>query len=336
MLKRITAWLVPALLMPGLAGAAVALRVNGDEISSDQYTIAMMTTKEMNKGKQADERAMARTVVDQLVSRVILVQAAKAAGIKVEEAAVQASVAKQKQQFGADGFAKMLADSRLTEKDILDMERDKQLVDRFIQQQLAGKATVTDEQARAYYDSHSKSFEHPDQVRVKTVFMRAQEGGAAGQDAAVRARVDAALARIKAGEDFAKVAGEVSEDPAKAHGGDLGWIRSGFFPPEVEGGFFHLPVGQVSGVLRSKLGYHIFKVEERRGPGMSTFDEVREPLRRFMQQKQDQDQVRKFIEERRATAKVEIVDPALKATLEAAPAAGGTALPMAPAHGQKP
>jgi len=337
MFKRLTAMVIPAVLMPGLAMAAVAIRVNGVEITDVQLRIAQATAKEMSKGRQVDDGTIAKGVVDQLVSRALLLNGARDAGLTADVAVAQAEVDKQKQQLGSEGYAAMLRDSGLSEKDILAMEQEQQLIERFVQKQAAGKSPVTEEQARAYYDSHPKSFEHPDQVRVRTVFVKAPQGLAAEQDAAVRARADEALRRIKAGEDFAKVAGEVSEDPAKSRGGELGWIRRGFFPPEVEGGFFELQIGQVSGVLRSKLGYHVFKVEERRGPGTTSFDEVKDQLRRYMQGKQDQDQIRLFVEERRAAAKIEILDPALKASLAAAsPAASATAVPLAPAHGQKP
>lgn len=71
--------------------------------------------------------------------------------------------------------------------------------------------------------------------------------------------------RIKAGEDFAKIAKEVSKDPGSAeNGGSLGYFNRGAMVPEFEKVAFSLPVGEVSGLVKSKFGYHIIKVDDRK------------------------------------------------------------------------
>lgn len=73
------------------------------------------------------------------------------------------------------------------------------------------------------------------------------------------------LERIKAGEDFAKIAKEVSKDPGSAeNGGSLGYFNRGMMVPEFEKVAFDLPTGQVSDLVKSKFGYHIIKVDDRK------------------------------------------------------------------------
>jgi hypothetical protein len=96
------------------------------------------------------------------------------------------------------------------------------------------------------------------------------------ETASMRARVlavDLAL-RAQSGEDFAALAREYSQDSGSAQrGGDLGYFRRGVMVPSFEEAAFHLQPGQISAIVESPFGYHIIKVEDRRGAPPS--EEVR-------------------------------------------------------------
>jgi parvulin-like peptidyl-prolyl isomerase len=85
---------------------------------------------------------------------------------------------------------------------------------------------------------------------------------------AERAKLEAVLARARAGEDFAKLANEFTEDPSgKGSGGDLGWFGRGVMVKPFEDAAFALKPGEVSGVFETQFGFHIVKLDERRGQG---------------------------------------------------------------------
>lgn len=85
-------------------------------------------------------------------------------------------------------------------------------------------------------------------------------------NAVTKKKAEDALARVKAGEDFATVAKEVSQDPGSAaNGGDLGFFGKGKMVPEFENAAFALKVGEVSGLVKTPYGYHIIKVTEIKG-----------------------------------------------------------------------
>ena len=84
----------------------------------------------------------------------------------------------------------------------------------------------------------------------------------AQQEAAAKTKIDEIAARLKNGEDFAKVASEVSDDPgSKVKGGDLGWFKKGRMVPEFEATAFTLKKGQTSEPVKSTYGYHIIQTK---------------------------------------------------------------------------
>ena len=92
---------------------------------------------------------------------------------------------------------------------------------------------------------------------------------------AVRAKAEDILRRVRAGEDFATLAREFSEDPgSRAQGGDLGWFGRGVMVKPFEEAAFALKAGEVSGLVESPFGFHIVKLEERRGGQGGAPDEV--------------------------------------------------------------
>ena len=92
---------------------------------------------------------------------------------------------------------------------------------------------------------------------------------------AARAKAEEILRRVRAGEDFAALAGQFSEDPgSRAQGGDLGWFGRGMMVKPFEDAAFALKPGEVSEVVESPFGYHIIKLEERRGGQAGAAEEV--------------------------------------------------------------
>jgi len=123
------------------------------------------------------------------------------------------------------------------------------------------------------------------QVHARHILLQSQEDA------------EAALARLKAGEDFAKVAEELSTDEStKTNGGDLGWFPQGQMDADFEKVAFNTPVGQISDIFQTSYGYHIIKVEER--------DENR-PLDTYVLEQMKGEALSNWLEEKRATTVIE-------------------------------
>jgi peptidyl-prolyl cis-trans isomerase C len=118
----------------------------------------------------------------------------------------------------------------------------------------------------------------------------------------------AALKRVKAGEDFSKVADEVSKDPG-AKGGDLGWFTKDRMVPEFADAAYKLEPGQVSDPVKSQFGWHVIKLDEKRPKVFPPLDQVREQVARYVAQKAQSD----LIVQLRQGAKIERTEPPAEA-----------------------
>jgi len=137
-----------------------------------------------------------------------------------------------------------------------------------------------DEEAlRQRYAEEIEQFRTPEQRRARHILVTLDPGADAAAEAAAKARIEAARARLVGGEAFADLAKEVSQDPGSAAaGGDLGLFGKGVMDPAFEQASFALGLNQVSDPVRSQFGYHLIEVTEIQPEAVKPFEEVRDQL----------------------------------------------------------
>lgn len=140
-------------------------------------------------------------------------------------------------------------------------------LDRFAEQM-----EVTEETLREIYASRAEQYASQEQRRARHILIE-------GEDETARAAAEAALERVRAGEDFAAVAREVSDDPISAEeGGDLGYIQRGQLEGPFEEALFAMSEGEVRGPVQTDFGYHIIMLEEVQAAALPDFEEIRDEL----------------------------------------------------------
>jgi peptidyl-prolyl cis-trans isomerase C len=156
-----------------------------------------------------------------------------------------------------------------------------------------GEKGSSDEAMKKFYDETIKGLKPAQEVKARHILVEKEE------------EAKAAVERLKKGEDFAKLAGELSKDPGSGkEGGDLGWFEKERMVPEFAEAAFKLDKGGVSEIVKTQFGFHIIKVDDKRDKKPPEFEGVKEQLKRYMVQKSQQD----FVLKLREAAKVERVE----------------------------
>ncbi len=165
---------------------------------------------------------------------------------------------------------------------------------------------VGDAEVEKHYTEHVKEFETPREVHASHVLVRVPETGGSEAEDRAREKVVGVIKRAKAGEDFAKLAREVSEDPgSKDKGGDLGWVTSGTMVPPFEQALFALKKGEITAEpVRTPFGFHAIKVGEVREASRKPLKEVASQIR---------DRLAADAADRAARARADEVRPGLQA-----------------------
>jgi peptidyl-prolyl cis-trans isomerase C len=157
------------------------------------------------------------------------------------------------------------------------------------------KSAATDAAAHKAYDEAAAAQPPEPEIHARHILL-------ASEDDAKKA-----LARVKAGEDFAKVATELSKDPA-GEGGDLGWFTKDRMVPEFSAVAFTMQPGQISDPVKTQFGWHIIKVEEKRMKTFPPYDQLKEQAMRYVAQKAQSE----LIADLRGKAKIDMMDDAAK------------------------
>jgi peptidyl-prolyl cis-trans isomerase C len=204
--------------------------------------------------------------------------------------------------------------------------RNKVLMETFLQDEV--KKAMTDQSLHAVYDEAIKQMPSEEEVHARHILFRVADWKDAKQAQAAQDKAKALVERLRKGEDFAKLANELTEDPSgKKDGGDLGYFTKGEMVPEFATVAFTLDKGKFSEPVKTQFGWHVIMVEDKRKRPAPQFDQVKGQLERVVARKAQVDVVTKL----RAEAKIERFDkPAQPPQAPQAPAPAAPTPPAAP------
>ncbi len=300
--------------------AAPVLEINGVPVSAAEFEMTRQATAAMMGDRAKDPDAVTRQAVDQLVTRVLLAEVARKAGVEVSPDAVKARLSERITKGGGEkAWQSFLESSGITAAEMNRLETERALIEAWVKEKVLPEVRVDEAAARTYYDDHPDEFQHPEQVRLAMIHMETAAGAGADDQAAAEARAQRALSRIKAGEDFGTVARELSDDRSRAQGGEVGWVRKGMLYPDLEQAVWGMDVGSVSPILKRANGLYIFKVEGRRPAGVMPWDEVKATLPSYLTNTRVQQRLAETVASARAAATIVGRTPAVEKAL--APAA---------------
>lgn len=300
------------------APSAVILKVNGEPVTVSNVRLAeagLQRQMGQQQGKVSKEEII-KAATDRVVNEKLLAQEAARQKFQPNKAKVDQGMSQLVKQAG--GRAKldaMLAKSGVTYDGYRNAMLEMDLVQQFVDKTIAPTVKVSAEDAKGFYDKNPQYFKRPEQVHARHILFTVKPDAPAAAKKAARDKAEAARQRALKGEDFGKLAQELSQGPSAKNGGDLGFFgKQQMVKPFAEAAFALQP-GQISDVVETRFGYHVIKVEERRPAGKQDFADVKGRIEGFLQQQKVGEAVRTLVAKLRSKAKIEQLTPA------AAPAA---------------
>lgn len=269
----------------------------------------------------AQKMAGYREILDQLIVDKLV--ARKASSVEIKDADLEKEISQFKAQFpNEDAFNTVMQKEGETETSFRENVKRMLQQRQWMEQKVGDKADVPAADVQKFYEQNKKEFEHPELVRASHILILTPENADEKTVAEKKKAAEAALVRVtKKKEDFTSVAKEVSEEPgAKQSGGDLSFFPKDRMVPEFANAAFGMDKGEISKEpVRTKFGWHIIKVTDKKPAGTMPFEEVKQQVTSYLKGAKQRDAIRSVIDSLRAEAKVENKLPdAPKATPPAA------------------
>lgn len=277
----------------------IVVVVNGEAVTEREIERILYPIYEQYRGlyygdeliKKLEE--VRKKVLDQLVDDRLILSEAKRLDIQIPEKDIDARVKEVSKRFPTEAAMEVaLTQQGLSLKELRKSYKEQMMVRRLIDGKIGSTIEVSPVELKEYFMKHSNEFVTPEEAKVLNILVRPKE--CLPKDKAVELIQDIQK-RLKEGADFADLAKQYSEGPNAAEGGDMGNVKKGDLLPEIEKVVFALKPGEVSGIVKTSMGYHIFKVLDISERKCRDYSEVRHEIEENIYREKIKDKIRVWV-----------------------------------------
>jgi parvulin-like peptidyl-prolyl isomerase len=254
------------------------------------------------KGEELSRRLeqAKKGLMAQLINTKVAISYAKQQDMEVDPEEVQSRVDKVKEYYGSEEeFLKALKAKGTNYTEFREDIRDQLMAQKVVEKEVASTIVITPGDIRDLYEKNKEALIAPDAVKVRTITVKKKEEG---DDPEAKKKIKDIAAKIDNGGSFSEVAEEMSEGPFAERGGDMGYIVQGQTLPEIESVIFSLDKGEMSDIVETRVGYHVFMVEDTRESKQMELSEVSEFLREQLYKRRFQEALQRWMEEKKKNA----------------------------------
>ncbi len=286
----------------------VLAKVNGTPIVEHQIAVELRQELRKHKNPRADSTSTARrNALKKIIEQELLYQASQTQAIDIPDIDEKAAETLQsiKTRLGSEErFQDYLENYKLNTGQLLAITKRKLFMDQYLKSRGLMDPQITEEEVRSFYEQ--KPFKRDEAVHLNHILLSVAEDTAPAEKEKIRQKAAQFRRMIVAGADFAELAKEHS-DSSEADG-DLGYIKRNYMPVAFDEMVFSLKKGEISSVFETPFGYHIAKLIDKRPAGVVPYEEVRDFIRRYLQNQRKPQMIAAHIEELRSKARIEILD----------------------------
>lgn len=272
----------------------VLIKVNERVVTAGEYRDAFKRLVPVDQDQSTDELVeLKKELVNEMVEEELLLEEAQKLGAGVTDRELASEVEQLKKEYGDESFKSAIEERYGSFKGWEERIKRKLLIKRAIEK-LTADIKVTNREAEAWYSEHKEEFSKPEQVRARMIVV-------ASEEEAVKIRQG-----LKS-ENFSSVAKEVSLSPEGSDGGDLGYFSRGDMPGEFEEAVFSLKQpGEISAVVKTPYGFHIFLLEDKRKKGTPAFPEVKDRIMESLRAEKSAQLLGDWMIDRKRSSKIEV------------------------------
>jgi peptidyl-prolyl cis-trans isomerase SurA len=320
----------------------ILVKVNGEILTQtdlEERQISELQSRNRNVSTSQDLRndATLRALLVEITPKIlieaidelILLQRAHELGYKVTETQYKDAIEGIKKDNKLDDaqLLKALQQQGTTMEQLRQQIERAALLQMLQSQEIMSHVAMTEEEAHQYYTKHQSEFQSPPAITLREILVTAVPATPAGfgssglnfsgsSDAAAQAKIQAALERVRKGEDFAAVAADMSDAPSKARGGLMTPVGLDDLSPVIRDATEKLKAGEVTDAVKTGRGYQVFKVEARTAQSVLPFDQVHQAIMQKVYDQRRGGETKKYVERLRAQALIEWKDDNLKKLYE--------------------
>ncbi len=241
-----------------------------------------------------------KDILDRLIQDKLLLAEAKKLKVEVDPREIKERVDMVRNRFSSEAeFRQALASENLNLETLEKKYKDRIMIDRLIDIEVRRRVSVSPKEIWDYYNEHKAEFEKPRSAKVRSILMRT--GGETSDEDAEKL-ANQVLGRVEEGGSFILLAREYSSGPYKESGGDMGWVEDGDLMEDLNEAVFKLEPGEISGVIKSGLGFHIFMLEEKRESRIMDFNESKNEIEELLYSSKTEEALGAWIKELKKNA----------------------------------
>jgi peptidyl-prolyl cis-trans isomerase SurA len=294
--------------------ASIRQRLNGQNVDPE-----MLKSDEQLKKVLAD---VTPQVIVNAIDELLLLQHGKELNLHLTDEqfkAVVTNIRKEQKLEDEAKFQAALAQENMTVDDLRKQLERQMIIEQVQRQEVGSKLTITEEEGRQYYARHPEEFTEPTSITLREILIEgpsSQGGINVGADDELQKKAADVRARALKGEDFAKLAAELSSSASKSNGGLIGPFSRDDMSPQLQAVVDKMKPGDITAPIRTQRGYQIFKLEAMKPAALQSFDSVHDLISERVAQARTQTEMRKFIARLRTQAIIEWKNEELKKAYE--------------------
>ncbi len=287
--------------------------VEGKKISSTIYLRTLIMIKENieKAGQKLDENTfnqLKREIVESIINTEALLYQAKKEGINVPKKEVEDRLKKIQSNFQDQAhFEKSITEQGLTiDEFVSDIERGLR-INTLLQNKVISKVDVNDNAVKEYYKLNQLEFEEEEKIHAAHIFIKAGAAMSENDKAKAKEKAEGILKQIRAGASFDEIASTENHDEATAlRAGDLGSLRKSQFVAQFTQAALTLLPGDISGVVETRFGYHIFKLIDKVPSTFIPFEKVAGQIKDQLENQQRNRMISNYISRLRNSLSVKV------------------------------